>query len=180
MTETTLLAHDHSELDAAVAGLVSALANGDAARSLERLDFFWARLAVHIRAENIHLFPTLLRAVEASPGSSAPAVPAPEDIRDIVRRLREDHDFFMNELAEAMKQLRGLSRNDHPGDLRGVVERVGAVSRRLETHNALEESQVYHWAARLLDLPEQRALNDNICRELENLPTRFRQTGKGS
>ena len=102
-------------------------------------------------------------------------MPAPEDIRDIVRRLREDHDFFMNELAEAMKQLRAFSRNDHPGDLREVVERVDAVSRRLETHNALEESQVYHWAARLLDLPEQMALNDNICRELENLPPRFRK-----
>ena len=86
----------------------------------------------------------------------------------------------MNELAEAMKQLRASSRSEEPGDLREVAERVDAVSRRLEAHNALEESQVYHWAARLLDLPEQMALNDKICRELENLPPRFHQTGAGS
>lgn len=64
MTQSTLLAHDHSELDSTLAGLVSALFEGDAARSLERLDLFWARLAMHIRAENLYLFPALLRAAE--------------------------------------------------------------------------------------------------------------------
>jgi Hemerythrin HHE cation binding domain len=175
MSETTLLAHDHSELDSALAELVSALAGGDAARSLQRLDFFWARLAMHIRAENIHLFPTLLRAVEASPGSR---VPTPEEIRDIVRQLREDHDFFVNELTAAVKQLRALSRSDQPSDLREVTEKIDAVSRRLETHNTLEESQVYHWAALLLDPPAQSALNENIRHELQNLPHRFRKTAE--
>ena len=179
MSETTLLAHDHSELDSALAELVSALAEGDAARSLQRLDFFWGHLAVHIRAENLHLFPTLLRAVEATPGSRAPAaLPAPKEIRDIVRQLREDHDFFMNELTAAVKQLRALSGSDRPRDLREVTERIDAVSRRLETHNALEESQVYHWAALLLDPPAQSALNESIRHELENLPHRFRKTAE--
>jgi hypothetical protein len=179
MTESTLLAHDHSELDAALAALVAALAEGDAARSLERLDLFWARLAVHIRAENIHLFPVLLRAAEASRGSApAAGAPEPKEIRNLVAQLRDDHDFFMRELTAAAKQLRALSRSGQPGGLREVREKIGAVSRRLDTHNALEESQVYRWAAFLLNLPAQTALNENIRRELENLPSRFRKPGE--
>jgi hypothetical protein len=176
MMETTLLAHDHSELDAALAGLVSALADGNAGRSLEALDLFWARLAVHIRAENIHLFPALLRTAEASRGSTPTAgVPESKEIRKLVAQLRDDHDFFMSELAAAVKQLRALSGSDQPGGLREVREKVDAVSRRLDAHNTLEESKVYRWAALLLDSPEQTALNENIRRELENLPARFRK-----
>lgn len=179
MTETTLLAHDHSELDSVLTGLVSALVEGDAARSLERLDLFWARLALHIRAENLHLFPTLLCRAEASRESTrAAGVPAPEEMQTIVAQLREDHDFFMSELAEAVKQLRALCRSDQPGALRGVREKIDAVSRRLDAHNALEESRVYHWAAVLLDPPEQIALNESIRQELENLPSRFRKLGE--
>lgn len=84
----------------------------------------------------------------------------------------------MNELTAAVKQLRAISESDHPGDLREVTERIGAVNRRLETHNALEESQVYHWAALLLDPPAQSALNESIRHELENLPHRFRKTAE--
>jgi hypothetical protein len=181
MTDTTLLAHDHSDLDAAFAGLVSALADGNAARSLERLDFFWARLAIHIRAENLHLFPTLLQAAEASRGSTRPAgLPEPEEMQTIVAQLRDDHDFFMSELTAAVKQLRALCRSDRPGGLREVREKIDAVRRRLDAHNALEESRVYHWAALLLDPPAQKVLNENIRRELENLPSRFRKKGEGS
>ena len=181
MTETTLLAHDHSELDAELAGLVSALADGDAARSLKALDLFWARLAVHIRAENIHLFPALLRTAEVSRGSrSTSGVPESKEIRKLVAQLRDDHDFFMSELAAAVKQLRALCRSGQPGGLREVREKIDAVSRRLDAHNALEESEVYGWAALLLDPPKQIALNENIRRELENLPVRFRKSDEDS
>jgi hypothetical protein len=105
-------------------------------------------------------------------------MPGPEEIRDIVRQLRGDHDFFMNELTAAVKQLRALSGSNQPGDLREVTDRIGAVSRRLETHNTLEESQVYHWASLLLDPPAQSALNESIRHELENLPHRFRRTAE--
>jgi Hemerythrin HHE cation binding domain len=181
MTETTLLAHDHSELDSALTGLVSALADGDAARSLERLDLFWARLAMHIRAENIHLFPSLLRTAEASRGSTrGTSLPEPEEMQTIVAQLRDDHDFLMNELTAAVKQLRALSRSGQPGGLREVREKIDAVSRRLDAHNALEESRVYHWAAQLLDPPEQIALNESIRQELENLPPRFQNQTKAA
>lgn len=176
----TLLAHDHSDLDAAFAGLVSALADGDAARSLKRLDFFWARLAMHIRAENLHLFPALLHTAQASRGSiRAAGLPEVEEMRTIVAQLRDDHDFFMSELTAVVKQLRALSRSGPPRGLREVREKIDAVSRRLDAHNALEESRVYHWAALLLDPPAQTALNENIRRELENIPSRFRKPGEG-
>ena len=179
MTQSTLLAHDHSELDAALAGLVSALADGDAARSLERLDLFWARLAMHIRAENIHLFPALLRAADARRRSTPAAdVPESKEIHKLIGQLRDDHDFFMIELAAAVKQLRALCSRDQPGGLREVREKIDAVGRRLDAHNALEESRVYHWAALLLDPPAQIALNENIRRELENLPPRFRKSNR--
>jgi hypothetical protein len=175
MTQSLLLAHDHSELDLALAGLVSALADRDTARSLDALDLFWARLAMHIRAENLHLFPALLRAAEASRGSVPTAdVPESKEIQNVIAKLRDDHDFFMSELTSTVKQLRALCRSDQPGAMPEVCEKIDAVSRRLEVHNALEESRVYHWAALLLDAPQQMALNENIRRELENAPARFR------
>jgi iron-sulfur cluster repair protein YtfE (RIC family) len=81
----TLLAHDHEELDGTLAELKSALSAGDAVRSLERLDRFWARLAMHIRAENHELFPVLKRAAAEAPDA--------EKILSILAGLRHDHDF---------------------------------------------------------------------------------------
>ncbi len=170
-----LLAHDHSELDAAQAATFTALAVGDIDQSFHHLDVFWARLAVHIRAENVHLFPTLLSAA-GNPDLSSHA-PKLELVKTIIARLRTDHDFFMHELTAAMKELRD-QRRDESRDAAEVIaavrERMVGVSERLETHNALEESQVYHWAALLLDEPEQKTLSDKIRRDLENLPARLK------
>jgi hypothetical protein len=71
-----------------------------------------------------------------------------------------------------------LCRRDQPGGLSEVRKKIDAVSRRLDAHNALEESRVYRWAALLLDPPEQMALNENIRRELENLPPRLRKANR--
>ena len=87
----TLLAHDHEEMDGTLAALKSALATGEAERSFKLLDNFWARLAMHIRAENHELFPVLKRA--------AAEVPEAEEILRILAELRHDHDFFMVELT---------------------------------------------------------------------------------
>ena len=177
MTENTLLAHDHSELDDALAGLLSALSDGDAARSLEGLDCFWARLAVHIRAENFHLFPALLCAIERRDESTSPAgEPKTDEVQTLIARLRENHDFFMTELAAAVKQLRGLCKCAQPGGIGEVREKIEAVSRRLEVHNALEGSQAYGWASVLLDPREQVASHGKIRWELKNLPARFRKS----
>jgi iron-sulfur cluster repair protein YtfE (RIC family) len=169
-----LLAHDHSELDASLAVVFSALAAGEVELSYRNLDRFWARLAVHIRAEHICLFPTLLQASERSTrtGGSPPR----ETIREIITRLRADHDFFMSELAGAMKQLRELHRGDRQDSapiLAKVQEQMSRLRGRLEAHNELEESQVYHWASALLDDLEQKALNEKLQLELNNVPARF-------
>jgi hemerythrin-like domain-containing protein len=169
-----LLAHDHSKLDAALAAVFSALAAGDVERSFRNLDLFWAYLAVHIRAENICLFPTLLQASEQS--QQTDSVPARETVREIIARLRADHDFFMSELARAMKQLRELHRSDRQDSapiLAKVQEQMSHVHDRLEAHNALEESRVYQWAGALLDESEQKALNEKLALELNNVPARF-------
>ena len=175
-----LLAHDHSELDAALASVFSALAAGEIEQSFKNLDRFWARLAIHIRAENIHLFPTLLDASQRP--RQAADVPGAKTVGEIITRLRADHDFFMIELAAAMKQLGELRRGDRQ-DAAPVLATVRAqmtrVSRRLETHNALEESQVYQWSGALLDNVEQEALNQRLRRELDNLPLRFQAASCG-
>jgi hemerythrin superfamily protein len=170
-----LLAHDHSELDVALAGVFSALAAGEAEQSFKNLDIFWAHLAMHIRAENIDLFPTLLDASERA--LQRVGIPAQETIQEIITQLLADHDFFMSELAVAMKQLRKLRRSDGQDPapaLACVREQMARVSRRLEAHNALEEAQVYDWVDALLDDSERRALNERLRRQLDNLPSRFR------
>lgn len=170
-----LLAHDHSELDAALAEVFSALRAGEVEQSFKKLDFFWAHLALHIRAENIHLFPALLQASE-KPSATA-GVPARESVRKTIERLRVDHDFFMSELTAAMKQLREL-RGGKGGEaapvLAAVREQIACVRDRLAAHNELEESQVYQWAALFLDASEQKTLNEQLQRELTHLPPRFR------
>lgn len=164
-----LLAHEHS-------GLNTALADGEVERSYNNLDIFRVRLAMHIRAENIHLFPALIRASERP--QVAASTPALETVHGINAHLRDDHDLFMSELTEAVKELRELRRDDHQDSSRGLSNgrgQLARVSRRLEAHNAPEESQVCHWTGALLDEPAQNALNECMRLEPDNLPPRFRK-----
>ncbi len=178
--EPILLAHDHSELDELLAAVFSALATGKFEQSFESLDIFWARLAMHIRAEHLHLFPALLGAVDAlEQKKEVSRGPSLEVARSTIAQLQEDHDFFMRELTAAIKQLRELrdhKHDDEPAVLLNVQERIIAVSRRLEAHNALEESQVYRWAGVLLAPQERIVLNESMQKELGNLPPRFSQS----
>ncbi|HHY85588.1 MAG TPA: hemerythrin domain-containing protein [Verrucomicrobia bacterium] len=172
----SMLDHDHSELDDLLKAAFTALDDNAADRALDRLDVFWARLAVHIRAENIHLFPALLRAAESTPRRTPE--PPRDEIQNTVAQLRVDHDFFMTELAAAMKELRALRQADRGtsstaqlGEVRGRLERVRS---RLDTHNALEEARAYRWVDVLLNPADKETLAQNIQRELENLPPRFK------
>jgi len=54
------LVDDHIALDEVLKQLKEMLTGGDIEASHARLDLFWARLAVHIRAEHLHLFPVVL------------------------------------------------------------------------------------------------------------------------
>lgn len=171
------LDHDHAEIDGLLHTAIAALADGAPDRAFVPLDAFWARLAVHIRAENLHLFPALLRAAEESPRHVE--APPPGTVAERIQQLRVDHDFFMSELAAAMKVLRTLRRQEwrpsSPSEMTGLRDLLDRVSRRLADHNELEETQVYRWVETLLDPAQQTNLAANIQRELENLPARMRQ-----
>lgn len=171
------LDQDHAELDVLLHAARAALAEGAPERAFAPLDAFWARLAVHIRAENLHLFPALLRAVGASPPRKA--APPTDTVEEVIVRLRADHDFFMSELAAAMKALRTMRRQDQPppspDEMAGLCDTLDRVRRRLADHNALEETRAYRWVDALLDSARQATLADNIQRELKNLPVRMKQ-----
>ena len=161
----SLLEHDHESLDQLFVELDLALTKPDDARGFELLDLFWARLAIHIRAEHLHLFPALRKASKTSSKSS---LPTREEVEMTLTRLRSDHDFFMKELAQLMKEARV---NGTGGT--GFRERLAAIRKRLEIHNQIEEKQVYVWPSLLLDETTVAALDERVRLELENMPPRF-------
>ena len=157
------LIDDHAALDQILKQLLAALRSSELEVAYARLDLFWARLAVHIRAEHLHLFPTVLSRVE--------------NAADTVAELRQDHDFFMHQLALAVGVMRELlTLPDHaniPEGLNNVRKIVLEVEQRLVKHNQLEESQIYRWAAMSLSPDEQAKLQAQITTELRKHPSRF-------
>ena len=165
MAEVRLrLSDDHDAVSEVLEELLAALENKDVQASHSRLDLLWARLAVHIRAEHLHLFP----AVTESESSEAHAM---------VKNLRADHDFFMHELARAIGILRELPRTivtaDNETKLAAVAETVRQVAERLATHNEIEENEIYRWSSTVLSESQQLELLARINAELENRPSRF-------
>jgi len=84
----------------------------------------------------------------------------------------------MDELAKAMKTSRAIIRDAESAprataQLATIRDRVNAVWLRLESHNALEEEQVYRWPALILSAPDLERLRASLKRELENLPPRL-------
>ena len=173
---TKLLVDDHAEVDALFRDLWRELDGGVARGVFEKLDYLWARLAVHIRAEHLHLFPALLAASEGKRNEEADDAPATGEVRPAVERLREDHDFFMRELAGAVNAARELAAEEGPPDRERLLQirgRASAVAERLVEHNRVEEQQVYLWPEALLDRAELETLRAGVLREIENLPPRF-------
>ena len=172
---TDPLAGDHAEVDALFRDLPLEFERGGARAVFEKLDYLWARLAVHIRAEHLHLFPALLSAA-GSGVEGVEGVPAPEEVGGAVERLREDHDFFMRELAWAVNAARESAARadaDAREPLARIRERVLAVAGRLAEHNLVEERQVYLWPEVLLGEAARADLAREMRREIENLPPRF-------
>ncbi len=155
------LSNDHDAVGEVLKQLLTALDNNDVETSYFKLDLLWARLAVHIRAEHLHLFPALTTRLP--------------DAQAIVEKLRIDHDFFMRELAQAITILRELSidRASCEAELRTAGEAVREVESRLATHNEIEEDQIYGGLSIILTETEQSELLTRINAELENHPHRF-------
>lgn len=170
-----LLASDHAELDELLARLLSGFEAADAQQIYQRLDIFWARLAMHIRAEHLHLFPAILDAVRSQRHKED--VPSLEIVKHKIAKLQEDHNFFMRELLSGIKQLRGLQDSNPISELpclSKVREVIVEVSRRLEKHNEMEESEAYVWADMLLNTVARADLSEKVQKELVNLPQRFK------
>lgn len=171
----SLLEDDHASLGELLTELDLELSKPKFARGFELLDLFWARLAVHIRAENLHLFPALAD-VPASHFTGKGSLPTFEEAHSLLLRLRSDHDFFMKELAKIMKAARETASRmsasrDEISELR---QRMIGIGKRLETHNRLEEKRAYTWPALLFDEKTVSALSDRLRHELGNRPPRFR------
>lgn len=170
----SLLEHDHESLDQLLTELEAELAKPNLVRAFELLDFFWARLAVHIRGENLHLFP----AIESAPTSLFTGkgdFPTREEAQRVLADLRSDHDFFMKELAQLIKIMREsvASETMRAEEVKDVKRRVTTIRKRLEAHNQMEEQRVYTWPALLIDEHTIIELCEKLKRELENLPSRF-------
>ena len=165
------LMHDHDELSDLLNQLGAALDANDVTRTHNTLDLFWARLAMHIRGEHLHLFPTISRVASRA----NPPLP-PGEPENTIAKLRHDHDFFMRELAQAIAITRSLAANTKPTaaeQLAAVKKKIAAVRARLVKHNEIEETGIYVWSISLLNESERAELATQIQKELENLPPRF-------
>ena len=169
-----VLADDHSEVDTLIGDLLSALDEGDKSKAFARLDMLWARLAVHIRAEHLCLFPSVLEANFSDTSSGLTY----QEAQRAIDQLHLDHDFFMDVLGTTVNTMR--NQGDASGheavskQLREVRHSVVELWSRLAKHNQSEEDHVYKWVNVLLDEAQRSALMTRIRRELENLPPRFR------
>lgn len=143
-----LLARDHRDIDTLSGETFSALARSDAAAAHFAMDRAWMRLAVHIRAEHKALFPAIL-------------ADHPE-LADLIQALRADHDFFMETLARLLGQLRAPH-----ADLAAIATAFAEVDERLQTHNRIEEAEVYPLAG------GDPALDERLSAELAFLPERY-------
>lgn len=170
----SLLETDHESLARLFAELDTELAKPNIARAFELLDLFWARLAVHIRAENLHLFPALVNA-PASLFTGRDGLPTSEEAHELLSRLRGDHNFFMKELAQMMKTARELHAGQGEGfkEAEELKQRLAGIMERLDSHNRLEEKRVYLWPSLLFDEKTVATLSDRLQHELDNAPPRF-------
>jgi hemerythrin superfamily protein len=171
-----LMEKDHEALDEVLQRLESSLEKHELISSFESLDLFWARLAVHIRAENVRLFPAILSARSEVVDAALPPL---KEVQSTIQQLRVDHNFFMEELSKAVRQMRQVCKAefyDQPRlvtELSRIRDRVDAVSNRLRAHNKLEEEQVYRWSGLILNGSRLKILEDAIKHEIKNLPPRF-------
>lgn len=166
MTARELLESDHRELDGLFDKVFAAVDSGNCDATFKTLDLFWARLAMHIRAEHLCVFPAIREAADVS-GTEIPA---------LLDRLRHDHDFFMTELSRAIKALR-LTYNfgNEPETIEIVRTIISAVRDRLIEHNLIEEAIVYQCADQAAG---QAALATAVKKELDNYPARFVRSSK--
>ena len=157
-----MLSDDHRDVDLLLTDSLEKLGSGNGTEAFSALDLFWARLAMHIRAEHLHLFPAVLDFSRREP-----------EVLETLERLRRDHDFFMHELANTIKAMRSMTTENENEIIGETLSRVEGIKTRLIEHNAIEEETVYPLQQRL-PAAEGEQLSRWIDKELKNLPLRFR------
>lgn len=175
----TILEADHAELDTLLERTFRAIDSADCREAYLALDFFWARLAMHIRAEHLRLFPAV-RQIPQRSGDTDRSIE--QDTSKILDQLRNDHDFFMTQLARAIKALRLVFHFGNEGETLSIVrELVDQVRCKLIQHNEIEEDQIYTLINE--GFLTHEAINElklSIKKELSNLPARFRNESAAS
>ena len=150
-------------------------------RAHELLDRFWARLATHIRAEHLCLFPAIMNAPPELFEKNA--VPSIEEVRATIDSLRVDHNFFMNELVTSIKLARAhldAAATDASMVTEELLRSIRRVKQRLDLHNQLEETQVYRWPFALLSNSALERLESEIRHQVQHLPSRFDDNCSGN
>jgi hypothetical protein len=171
-----LLVTDHSELDLLLQRTFEAMESGDAELTYRKLDLFWARLAMHIRSEHLHLFPALLK-LSHNPGAAGLSAEESIRIQELIELLHDDHDYFMRQLLAVIKTMRaaqGPLDDETEGNWRECRSSLETVRDRLAVHNTIEELEAYPMAARLLSIRDQKELAERLSNEITNLPPRHR------
>jgi len=171
-----LLPADHSEVDQLLTEVLTSLRIADRQGAFEMLDLFWARLAMHIRAEHLHLFPAILSTIRCGKVANKEGCPSLHSVTAVIGQLRTDHDHFMKELAGSIKRMRELIGDEQPARL-SAVEKITkvleALSARLRAHNLVEEAEIYPLIDLVFEPADIMTLNAQIKRQLQNLPPRF-------
>lgn len=166
---------DHHSLHELLQTVKQSLTRGEVGKAYEVLDLFWARLATHIRAENLCLFSAILNAPPELFGQNG--VPSIEDVRSTIADLRMDHNFFMGQLILDMKLMRAHLADPDVSETTEFAaafqDRIAEIDQRLESHNKVEEEQVYRWPSALLSKSEVALLDSEIRHQVRHLPPRF-------
>jgi hemerythrin superfamily protein len=160
--DRSMLSDDHRDVDLLLADVLEKLRSVNGQAAFDALDLFWARLAMHIRAEHLHLFPAVMKYAELHP-----------ELPETLERLRRDHDFFMHELANAIKAMRSMTTKNENEIIGETLSSVEEIKMRLAEHNAVEEETVYPLQRRL-PRADAEQLSRSIGKELQNLPPRLR------
>jgi iron-sulfur cluster repair protein YtfE (RIC family) len=168
-----VLQQDHREIDELMAAVTESLDAGDYEGSRQTLDLFWARLAVHIRAEHLVLFPVVTEAIANEEVDEQFAA-----LSDVINGLRSDHDHFMYELAGVIKLMGSIDPADGGKRRRmgKVRERLGTVREQLARHNRIEEETLYPLESLLSRGRDVVKVTERLKAQLENMPARFKRT----
>lgn len=162
-----MLVEDHAAIDKLFDDVFAAFESDDPSGAFAKIDLLWAHLAMHIRAEHLHLFPTLLSVASKTDGAGV------SKLANTIDGLREDHNFFMRIFAEVIKRMRGQTSVDSGTSFDEVKAWIETVKLRLVDHNEIEESAIYPLTETLLSVETSALLREKIEHEIANLPPRF-------